>query len=83
MDRKLRVYLSVSDVFKGQKGNYESIGGNYYTRTYYETLNSRSISLGISYTFNDYKNRRDRNLDDGRDSSGQGGTGSGVGTGVQ
>lgn len=77
MDRKLRVYLSVNDVFKTQKGNYESMGGNYYMRNHYETLNSQSISLGISYLFNDYKNRRDRNLDDGRDASNDSG-GSGM-----
>jgi hypothetical protein len=69
MNRKLRVYLSVNDLFDTQKGTYETIGGNYYVKNYYETLNSRSISVGISYMFNDYKDRRDRNLDDGRDSS--------------
>ena len=75
----------MSDVFKGQKGTYESIGGSYYTRTYYESLNSQSVGIGISYIFNDYKARRDRSLDDGRDSSGgnTGGAGTGVGTGVQ
>lgn len=69
MERKLRVYISVNDVFNTQRGNYQTIGGNYYMRNYYETINSRSISIGISYLFNDYKDRRDRNLDDGRDSS--------------
>jgi iron complex outermembrane receptor protein len=69
-ERKLRFYISVNDVLNTQKGNYETIGGNYYMKSYYESFNSRSISLGISYIFNDYKDRRDRNLDDGRDSSG-------------
>ena len=75
MERKLRIYVSVNDLFDTQKGNYESIGGNYYTRSYYETVNSRNIGIGISYMFNDYKDRRDRSLDDGRDSSGAGGSG--------
>jgi hypothetical protein len=69
LENKLKLNLSVSDVFRSQKYNYESIGGNYYTKSHYEMLNSQSISLGISYIFNDYKTRRDRNLNDGRDSS--------------
>ncbi|MEW6508451.1 MAG: outer membrane beta-barrel family protein [Bacteroidota bacterium] len=72
MDRKLRVYILVNDILKGQKGNNEMIGGNYYTRNYYEMRNSRSIGIGISYMFNDYKERRDRNIDDGRDAANRG-----------
>ncbi len=72
MDRKLRVYIMINDILNGQKGNNESIGGNYYTRSYYEMRNSRSIGIGISYMFNDYKERRDRNIDDGRDAANRG-----------
>jgi hypothetical protein len=70
MENKLKVDLSVEDVFKSQKGTYESIGVNYYTKNHFEMLNSRCVSLGITYMFNDYKTRNDRNLNDGRDSSG-------------
>jgi len=72
MDRKLRVYITINDLLNAQRGNNESIGGSYYTRSYYEMRNSRSIGLGISYMFNDYKERRDRNLDDGRDAANRG-----------
>lgn len=72
MDRKLRVYIMINDVLNAQRGNNESIGGNYYTRSYYEMRNSRSIGIGISYMFNDYKERRDRNIDDGRDAANRG-----------
>lgn len=72
MDRKLRVYMTINDLLNSQRGNNESIGGSYYTRYYYEMRNSRSIGIGISYMFNDYKERRDRNLDDGRDAANRG-----------
>ncbi|HEX2866741.1 MAG TPA: outer membrane beta-barrel family protein [Ignavibacteriales bacterium] len=70
LDRKLRLNLSISDPLEWQKGIYKSIGQSYYSRSQYESLDSRRISLGISYMFNDFKDRRDRNLDDGRDGSG-------------
>lgn len=70
MDRKLRLNISVMDLFNSNKNYNESIGGNFYTKNSYQMLNSRSISIGISYMFNDYKDRRDRKIDDGRDSSG-------------
>lgn len=72
MDRKLRVYLTVNDLLNSQRGFNESRGGNFYTKSVYEQLNSRSIGIGISYMFNDYKDRRDRNIDDGRDAGNRG-----------
>lgn len=72
LERKLRVSLNVNDVLKSQKFDNESIGGNYYTKSSYQMLNTRTIGLGISYMFNDYKDRRDRNIDDGRDAGNRG-----------
>ncbi|MBA4407143.1 hypothetical protein C0389_07710 [bacterium] len=72
MERKLRIYITVNDLLNAQRGNSESIGGNYYTRSSYEQLNSRTIGIGISYMFNDYKDRRDRSIDDGRDAGNRG-----------
>ncbi|MCU7497592.1 MAG: TonB-dependent receptor, partial [Ignavibacteria bacterium] len=72
MDRKLRLNLSISDPFLWQKSQGESFGSGYYSRWSYKYTNLRSISLGITYMFNDYKDRRDRNLDDGRDGGGGG-----------
>ncbi|MGE5430393.1 MAG: TonB-dependent receptor domain-containing protein [Syntrophomonadaceae bacterium] len=71
MDRKLRLNISMSDPFLWQKSIGESFGSGYYSRWSYVSQNSRSISLGISYMFNDYKDRRDRNIDDGRDGAGK------------
>lgn len=70
LDRKLRINIYINDIFNSSKNYNESIGGSYYTKSTYEMLNSRSISIGLSYMFNDYKDRRDRNLDDGRDGGG-------------
>ena len=73
LDRKLRIYVYVNDVLNSQRGTTETIGGNYYLKSYYEMKNSRAIGIGISYLINDYKDRRDRNIGDGRDASSQGG----------
>ncbi len=72
MDRKLRINISVNDLLNSQKYDTQNIGGSYYSRTSYRMLNSRSIGIGISYMFNDYKDRRDRNIDDGRDAGNRG-----------
>ncbi len=71
-ERKLRIYISVNDLLNAQRSDSQSFGVNYYTRNHYESINSRGISLGISYMFNDYKDRRDRNIDDGRDAGNRG-----------
>lgn len=72
MENKLRVYANIADPFEWQRGYNSSIGDNYRTNSQYRSLNSRSIGIGITYTFNEYKDRRDRNLDDGRDSGDRG-----------
>jgi hypothetical protein len=71
-DQKIRCHISVNDLFNGQKGYSEMRGGSYYMRSSYEMLNSRGISIGLTYIFNKYKERRDRDLGDGRDSEGKG-----------
>jgi len=37
--------------------------------------NFRSLNLSISYSFNDFKSAKEKNLDDGRDSGGGSGNG--------
>jgi len=72
MERKLRIYITVNDLLNAQRGNNETLGGNYYTRSSYQMLNSQAVGIGISYMFNDYKDRRDRTVDDGRDAGNRG-----------
>ena len=71
-ERKIRVYLIANDLLNAQGGYNETRGGSYYTRNNYKVVNSRTIGIGISYLFNDYKERRDRNIDDGRDAVNRG-----------
>jgi hypothetical protein len=73
MDKKLRISISATDLLNSSKMDYSSIGANYYTRNSYVPLNSRGIGIGISYMFNDFKERQDRNIDDGRDAGNKGG----------
>ena len=72
MDRKLKIYITVNDLLNSLKRDWETIGSNYSYRNNFERLDSRAIGIGISYMFNDYKDRRDRNIDDGRDAGNRG-----------
>lgn len=77
MDQKLRINLSVNDLLNAQKYDNYTNGSNFSTKSSYTMKNSQSIMLGITYMFNDYKERRDRNIDDGRDGRGNSGGGGG------
>ncbi|MGE5496869.1 MAG: hypothetical protein ACM3Q2_02300, partial [Syntrophothermus sp.] len=76
-DRKLRLNLSIEDALNSSIYDNQSFGDSYYSRSHYAAQRSRGISLGFTWMFNDYKDRNDRNLDDGRDSGGGGGQGRG------
>lgn len=73
MNNKLRFDVSCDGVLDDSKYETESFGSNYYTKGKYVFSGSRSISVGIRYMFNDFKERRDRSIDDGRDNGGGGG----------
>lgn len=73
LDQKLRLNIFISDLLDAQRYEYESYGTTYKTIGKYIPHNAQSISIGITYMFNDYKERRDRNIDDGRDASNKGG----------
>lgn len=70
-DQKLRISLSVNDLLNLQNFDFVTNGSNYYSRTLLRMKNTRAVSLSFSYMFNDYEERRDRNLDDGRDNTGK------------
>lgn len=67
LENKLRVNLSVSDLLNTQRRESETFGTNFYSKSVWEMYRSRSVSIGITYLFNNYRERRDRNIDDGRD----------------
>ena len=69
LDQKLQVNLSISDLLNSQKYLSQTFGTEFYSKNAYIQYRSRSVSIGVSYRINDYKERRDRNVDDGRDAS--------------
>ena len=71
-DKKLKINLSVSDLFNTNVYDRKTYGTDFFYHTVYTPYRSRSISIGLTYMINDYKDRRDRSLDDGRDASNQG-----------
>lgn len=72
MDNKLRLNFSIYDILDWQKYESESFGSDYYLHSNFVSKYSRSVSIGITYMFNDFKERRERNIDDGRDGSNKG-----------
>ena len=71
-NKKLKINLSVSDLLNTNVYDRQTFGTDFFYHTIYTPYRSRSISLGLTYMINDYKDRRDRSLDDGRDASNQG-----------
>jgi len=66
-DQKLQIVLGISDPLKLIKYKNTTYGTAFFSRSEYSMVHSRSVSLGITYRINDYRERSDRNLDDGRD----------------
>jgi hypothetical protein len=75
MDKKLRVSIIGSDLLNSMKTENQSIGANLYTRSSFTPLYSRGIGISVSYMFNDFKERNDRKVNDGRDGGNNGGGG--------
>jgi len=71
MDQKFRVNVSVNNLFNSNNYENETFGSNYYSWSNFIMQNSRFVSISVTYMFNNYKERNDRNLDDGRDASGK------------
>jgi hypothetical protein len=67
LENKLKLSLSFSDILNAMRFEDETFGSNFYSHESFTINNSRSVSLGITYMFNDYKPHRERNIDDGRD----------------
>jgi len=72
-NKKLKLNFSVDDILKNQKWEGWTYGNDYRSYELYSPTITRRVSFGISYSFNDYTERHDRNIDDGRDSNGNGG----------
>ena len=68
-DRKLQLSIAFMDLLDSQKRTNETYGTDFYSKSTFSSYRSRSVSFGISYRINDYKDRRDENIDDGRDAN--------------
>jgi outer membrane receptor protein involved in Fe transport len=69
--RQLNVSLRLMDIFNTMQWNsWEEIPGRLKSETN-SKYNSRGFVLGFSYRFNDYRQKRERNLDDGRMEEGE------------
>ncbi len=71
LNKKLKVSLYITDILDSNKYDRQTFGTDYYLHSSYTMLNNRSISIGFTYTINNYKARHDRNINDERDASGQ------------
>ena len=64
--RQFNVSLRLQDIFNTRQwNNFEDIPGVLYSEMK-SNFNSRGFTIGLSYRFNDFKQKRERNLDDGR-----------------
>ncbi len=66
-DRRLRINLNLNDIFKKNIYEDESYGSNYISTSYRKYNGSRSVSLSISWTINDFRQKYQKDMDDGRD----------------
>jgi hypothetical protein len=70
LDKKLTVGLNINDIFNAIHPIYETYGSNFYSYNKSETWRNRNIGLSIRYNFNDFSNRQEKEVDDGRDKDG-------------
>jgi hypothetical protein len=67
LDKKLRVALIASDIFKANMSRTETFGTDYYLNNQFTNFNSQNIAIALTYKFNDFKAQQERQIDDGRD----------------
>jgi hypothetical protein len=70
LDKKLTVGININDIFKGVRPINETYGLNYYVYNRSESVHSQNVGLSIRYNFNDFTNRQEKDVDDGRDKDG-------------
>jgi hypothetical protein len=71
-DKKLKVSLVFNDILNSNKRRNETFGSNFHTYAENINVNNKGIFLSVNFSFNDFKNRRERNVDDGRDKTDEG-----------
>jgi outer membrane receptor protein involved in Fe transport len=66
-DRKLNISLFFNDLFNSSQFSTETITDAFYSSLRYAMHNSRSVGISVRYSFNDFKMKNERTVDDGRD----------------
>ncbi len=68
---KLKISLNAWNVLNYDNYDRQTYGTDYYMRSDFTVLQSRTITFGITYMFNNYKERHDQSINDSRDTSGE------------
>jgi hypothetical protein len=71
-DSKLRLSLIIQNALNTSRYQGETRGSNYFNAYSTLQLHPRSIMLTLTYIFNNYKEKTERKVDDGRDKSNEG-----------
>lgn len=71
-NKKLKINLTVQDLFNAYKFRTQTYGAEYFTDFKFTNYGMQNISISLTYMFNDFKNRQERNIDDGRDKTDNG-----------
>ena len=69
MEGKLQISLALSNILNKRDYDNETYGSNYYSSSNFHTSYGRGVSLSFTYTFNNFTEKRERQVDDGRDKS--------------
>jgi hypothetical protein len=70
LDKKLTIGININDLFRGVHPINETYGSNFYSYNRSENVHNQNIGLSIRYNFNDFTNRKEKDIDDGRDKEG-------------
>jgi hypothetical protein len=66
-EKKLSLSLNFNDVFNSMQFVNETHGSNFYSYSKTQVYKNQSVGLNIRYNFNDFTNRKEKTIDDGRD----------------
>ncbi|MGE5412398.1 MAG: TonB-dependent receptor domain-containing protein [Clostridiales bacterium] len=69
MDKKLQISLNINDILNNMRPVNETYGSNFYSYNKTEYVKNQNIGISIRYNFNDFQNRQEKTIDDGRDKS--------------
>jgi len=71
MDKKLTIGIIIRDIFNDVHPVNETYGSNFYSYNRSGTVRNRSVGITFRYNFNDFTNRKEKEIDDERDKSGE------------